>query len=124
MSASPKGVDALPYDVLSHILDYLPHTLPALLKIEQISKQFYTVADMHWKIVWDKTYSSELKHNHRHGCIQMRANNKSQRKSTKHEVSTVLGAGGVGKSTLTLRFVQSVFIEEYDPTMYVNFHPN
>ncbi|KAJ1928449.1 RAS1 protein [Tieghemiomyces parasiticus] len=29
----------------------------------------------------------------------------------------VLGAGGVGKSALTIRFVRSYFIEEYDPTI-------
>lgn len=29
----------------------------------------------------------------------------------------VLGSGGVGKSTLTVRFVQGVFIEKYDPTI-------
>jgi len=29
----------------------------------------------------------------------------------------VLGLGGVGKSALTVRFVQGVFIEQYDPTI-------
>ncbi|KAH7912303.1 small GTPase superfamily [Hygrophoropsis aurantiaca] len=29
----------------------------------------------------------------------------------------VLGAGGVGKSALTVRFVQDVFLETYDPTI-------
>ncbi|KAF9223580.1 ras-domain-containing protein [Gyrodon lividus] len=29
----------------------------------------------------------------------------------------VLGAGGVGKSALTVRFVQDVFLENYDPTI-------
>jgi len=29
----------------------------------------------------------------------------------------VLGAGGVGKSALTVRFVRDVFIENYDPTI-------
>ncbi|RKP37154.1 ras family-domain-containing protein [Dimargaris cristalligena] len=29
----------------------------------------------------------------------------------------ILGAGGVGKSALTIRFVRSYFIEEYDPTI-------
>lgn len=29
----------------------------------------------------------------------------------------VLGSGGVGKSALTVRFVQSVFVEKYDPTI-------
>jgi len=28
----------------------------------------------------------------------------------------VLGSGGVGKSALTIQFVQSLFVEEYDPT--------
>ncbi|KAI8972015.1 ras related protein 1b [Mycotypha africana] len=29
----------------------------------------------------------------------------------------VLGSGGVGKSALTVRFVQSIFVEKYDPTI-------
>ncbi|KDQ59213.1 hypothetical protein JAAARDRAFT_715717 [Jaapia argillacea MUCL 33604] len=31
--------------------------------------------------------------------------------------AVVLGAGGVGKSALTVRFVQDVFVETYDPTI-------
>jgi GTPase SAR1 family protein len=29
----------------------------------------------------------------------------------------VLGSGGVGKSALTVQFVQGLFVEEYDPTV-------
>ncbi|KAJ4495101.1 small GTPase superfamily [Lentinula edodes] len=29
----------------------------------------------------------------------------------------VLGAGGVGKSALTVRFIQDIFVENYDPTI-------
>ena len=29
----------------------------------------------------------------------------------------VLGSGGVGKSALTVQFVQGIFIEKYDPTI-------
>ena len=31
--------------------------------------------------------------------------------------AVVLGAGGVGKSALTCRFVKGVFVETYDPTI-------
>ena len=34
----------------------------------------------------------------------------------------VLGAGGVGKSALTVQFHQKVFVQEYDPTLEVIFH--
>ena len=33
----------------------------------------------------------------------------------------VVGSGAVGKSALTLQFVQSEFIEEYDPTIEDTF---
>ncbi|EIW84188.1 hypothetical protein CONPUDRAFT_100023 [Coniophora puteana RWD-64-598 SS2] len=33
----------------------------------------------------------------------------------------VLGAGGVGKSALTVRFCQDVFLETYDPTIEENY---
>jgi len=29
----------------------------------------------------------------------------------------VLGCGGVGKSALTVQFVQGIFVEKYDPTI-------
>ncbi|KAF7330381.1 hypothetical protein MVEN_02476500 [Mycena venus] len=34
----------------------------------------------------------------------------------------VLGAGGVGKSALTVRFVRDVFVENYDPTIEEQYH--
>jgi GTPase KRas len=33
----------------------------------------------------------------------------------------VVGGGGVGKSALTVQFIQNVFLEEYDPSMKRNF---
>ncbi|OJA15154.1 hypothetical protein AZE42_04686 [Rhizopogon vesiculosus] len=35
----------------------------------------------------------------------------------RHFNVVILGAGGVGKSALTVRFVQDVFVETYDPTI-------
>ncbi|KAF9243571.1 small GTPase superfamily [Melanogaster broomeanus] len=35
----------------------------------------------------------------------------------RHFNVVVLGAGGVGKSALTVRFVQDIFLENYDPTI-------
>ncbi|KAH7884564.1 small GTPase superfamily [Phlebopus sp. FC_14] len=35
----------------------------------------------------------------------------------RHFKVVVLGAGGVGKSALTMRFVQDIFLENYDPTI-------
>lgn len=40
----------------------------------------------------------------------------------------VVGAGGVGKSALTIQLIQNHFVDEYDPTIEVNtfikhFHP-
>jgi GTPase SAR1 family protein len=33
----------------------------------------------------------------------------------------VVGAGGVGKSALTVRFIQGNFVEKYDPTIEDRF---
>ena len=34
-----------------------------------------------------------------------------------HLMELVLGSGGVGKSALTVQFVQGIFVEKYDPTI-------
>ncbi|TFY83565.1 hypothetical protein EWM64_g434 [Hericium alpestre] len=36
--------------------------------------------------------------------------------------AVVLGAGGVGKSALTVRFIRDVFVENYDPTIEEEYH--
>ncbi len=33
----------------------------------------------------------------------------------------VVGAGGVGKSALTIQLIQNHFVDEYDPTIEVKF---
>ena len=38
-------------------------------------------------------------------------------KNLKEYKLVVVGGGGVGKSALTIQFIQSYFVEEYDPTI-------
>ncbi|KAL9650702.1 hypothetical protein ABK040_001758 [Willaertia magna] len=45
-----------------------------------------------------------------------RSNNTGVEAKTKQKI-VVLGAGGVGKSAIILQFIQSVFMEIYDPTL-------
>lgn len=40
-----------------------------------------------------------------------------QVKLIKFSFHQVLGSGGVGKSALTVQFVQGIFVEKYDPTI-------
>ncbi|XP_062608290.1 ras-related protein Rap1-like isoform X2 [Saccostrea cucullata] len=42
--------------------------------------------------------------------------NRSQVKMREYKL-VVLGSGGVGKSALTVQFVQNIFVEKYDPTI-------
>ena len=36
----------------------------------------------------------------------------------------VVGGGGVGKSALTIQFIQSQFVEDYDPTIEDSYRKN
>jgi GTPase KRas protein len=47
---------------------------------------------------------------------KMKANNTSKPEMEEMKIA-VVGGGGVGKSALTLQFIQNVFVEEYDPTI-------
>ncbi|KAL9646756.1 hypothetical protein ABK040_001178 [Willaertia magna] len=53
--------------------------------------------------------------------MKAKANNKTKSTSTEQQLDefkvAVVGGGGVGKSALTIQFIQNVFIEEYDPTI-------
>ena len=42
--------------------------------------------------------------------------------STPEYKIVVLGAGGVGKSAITVQFVQNMFVEKYDPTVSLFFY--
>jgi len=42
--------------------------------------------------------------------------NKGQKDSNQYKI-VVLGDGGVGKSSLTVRFIMNVFTEDYIPTL-------
>ena len=43
--------------------------------------------------------------------------NQSKYNSINEIKVVVIGEGGVGKSAITIRFVQDIFLEEYDPTI-------
>ena len=34
----------------------------------------------------------------------------------------VLGSGGVGKSALTVQFIEGVFVDKYDPTIEYSYN--
>lgn len=124
MSTSAKSNnEVLNNDLLSYILDFLPLTVPMMLKCERVSKQFYTIADSRWTKVWHHTYASTLQKNHRFAAIQMYLHNKqcsSDGGYVKVPVA-LIGEGYAGKSALAIRFTHSVFVSQYDPTMYVTF---
>jgi hypothetical protein len=113
--------DRIPRDIVVHIVSYLPLNVKTLLKWDRISKQFYSVATEHWVTLWNKECPfAPLKRNHRFACIQWHAY-RQHNAATLHPRNdvkiVVVGGGGVGKSSLTTRFIQGVYYPLYDPTM-------
>ena len=49
-------------------------------------------------------------------CLDNLDNPKTINKMREYKL-VVLGSGGVGKSALTVQFVQGIFVEKYDPTI-------
>ncbi len=95
---------------------FLPLEIHYLLNWEQISTQFYSIAETYWQKLWSNEHPSvPLKTNHRSASIQI---SKYLNKCEKKEIKVVLsGPGGVGKSALVLRLVTNKFVPEFDPTM-------
>merc|ERR1711884_590209 len=48
---------------------------------------------------------------------ELRHTNKQYNQNMREYKIVVLGSGGVGKSALTVQFVQGIFVEKYDPTI-------
>lgn len=48
-------------------------------------------------------------------------NCKGKQEMTEYKL-VVVGAGGVGKSALTIQLIQNHFVDEYDPTIEVREH--
>jgi hypothetical protein len=116
--------DRIPREIISHIVSFLSLDEKTILNWESISKQFYSVAEQHWVTLWNtKNPSAQLRKNHRFGCLQLFAYRQQHTRNSRNnyninEVKIVIaGAGGVGKSALTIRYVQDAFVAMYDPTM-------
>ena len=48
----------------------------------------------------------------------------SRDNQTREYKLVVVGGGGVGKSALTIQFIQSQFVEDYDPTIEDSYRKN
>ena len=48
----------------------------------------------------------------------------SRENQTREYKLVVVGGGGVGKSALTIQFIQSQFVEDYDPTIEDSYRKN
>jgi small GTP-binding protein len=118
-----KRDDFLPCDILCLIVDFLPLDIHTILHWEQISKQFFTVAEEYWHALWNKEYSNfSLRANYRFAIIQLHIYNLHTREPFDHlpmrknEFRVMIsGPQGVGKTSLAIRFTKDAFSHFVDP---------
>jgi ATP-dependent helicase YprA (DUF1998 family) len=113
-----------PTDLLEYIFTFIPCRANIFSKLEQVSKQFHVIAsrDKYWRLIWNRKYPPHpISKNYKHVYVKMQQyilQNKP-RTLTQEIKPTLIGAKGVGKTALWLYFRQGVWVEDYDPTMYV-----
>jgi Cdc6-like AAA superfamily ATPase len=123
----------IPDEIVQLILSFSTCSLNEYATISLVSKQFHTTvtSDLFWKPLWTNLYPHSENYvrddfyatyisTRRQQCEDplFYAYNKKQGRLNDIKL-IVLGADGVGKSTLTVQYVNGVFITEYDPTMFV-----
>jgi hypothetical protein len=115
----------IPSEVVEQIVSYLPIEFQTVVTWERVNKQFYCVAEQYWKILFDSDYPTVLlRKNYRFAYKQLYAHvqRKKPTKPYRPDVSIcVAGGGGVGKSSLTARYIHYVYITDYDPTVYSHY---
>jgi hypothetical protein len=117
----------VPDEVIQLIFQYIRYDLKLLNTLVLVSKEFYDTFsnDKYWRPILASKYKDgaiEIKKNYRFALSQLNSYMKTTGKlhSTNTIRMSVIGGGAVGKSTITIQYVQRIFIDEYDPTMYVN----
>jgi hypothetical protein len=110
--------ELLTRDVIEHIVAYLPLTIHELLKWEQINKEFFSVADQQWFLLWRKENpSTKLEKNYRFACMQTHVVKRRNPLYYINATVAITGPKGSGKSALVQRFDSDTF-GNYDPTWY------
>ncbi|KAL0478840.1 hypothetical protein AKO1_008245 [Acrasis kona] len=110
-------------DVIATIASYLDLQAKEATNLILVSKQFQIVfeSDAVWYKIWNARYplySGAITKNYKFCYSELNIYWSKVKNRSKSDVKVyVMGAGGVGKSTLIIKLTTGHYVEEYDPTI-------
>ncbi|KAL0486893.1 Ras-related protein Rap [Acrasis kona] len=113
-------------DIIDIILRFIPHDISTYLKFGAVSKQFYALTkseELWFNFLRNKYPFLPITDNYRFLCVELQKflrGKKDKYQEARNSIKitlVVLGSTGVGKSSLTFRFIEDIMVENYDPTI-------
>jgi predicted AAA+ superfamily ATPase len=115
-------MNVLPTEILAKILDYLPKDISTLANFGAVCREFYTFSshDNYWRQCWRRKYHDiEPQQNFKYVLSELHKFKKTNSLIMEGIQVLMVGATGVGKSSISIQQFENIFVEYIDPTLYV-----
>lgn len=125
-----SNLQALPFELLSIIFKFHVSSYRSVAQLELVCKQFFTAINNEQFSIWMHVArmqqvftAAQLEEAEKQSNMNSKQFVKTHFINSKLEFVTILlqGPGSVGKTCLSIQFVNDVYVEEYDPTIHDSY---